>query len=554
MTSSPQSLKARDFAVRVGWAVLLIVATTEALRLFQMWLIRVENVPLRAFTIGFLLPLAFVTRRSGRRIGFLSLGLSVILSAYFLMPPHGPTLENISDGASLVFLMVTGCIVVQSIATADNNKRLRDEAQVRVNQEQVLAQIARLARSSTDPSDIRSSVAEIVALSLKADRCYFGLFDEEDGRISDEWHRDGLPTLSGGPVLSAYNEAIRQYEVSGKPVIIQDVRTDPTFKQASGTFDKLLIRSIVRVPMLSNGQVVAVLGAAMANEPRVWTDTEIDFLEVAAAETRAAVESAHEFLREKTIASTLQRGLLPRPTLDDAGLDVYVFYKAALEEAKIGGDFADAFELDADRSALVLGDVSGKGLLAATQIAAVRNMLRYVLYQNEELSNSMNALNKVLAERHLLSGFVTLFVGIYNRSHSTLTYVSCGHEPALLQGSEGEVQRLMPTGMVLGALATEEYRQATVIMSGGDTLLLYTDGASEAGPDRRSQLGVDGVSALLQSSADLPSAKARVTYVSNGVRAAAQGRLHDDVCILGAIVKPSVLSVEGYSPRFVEQD
>lgn len=251
------------------------------------------------------------------------------------------------------------------------------------------------------------------------------------------------------------------------------------------------------------------------------------------------------FHREHTIALQLQEALQrPLPSVT-AGIAVRVHYKAALtEEAGVGGDFYDVFALDKTCTALVLGDVSGKGLKAAAQVATVRNMLRAFLYSNSTVAKAVNALNHALAENNLLDGFATLFVGAYDSNSRILKYVNCGQEPTLLRrAGTVRVEKLPPTGPILGCLDGERYLEMSVTLGRGDTLAIFSDGVTEVGPSRLNMLGIEGVSALLSKAPPEEltwhverRAEAVVQRVIAGVNAAAlNGVTRDDVCLLVAI-------------------
>ena len=253
------------------------------------------------------------------------------------------------------------------------------------------------------------------------------------------------------------------------------------------------------------------------------------------------------FQREHIIANQLQDALQrPLPNMT-SGMAVRQHYEAALsEEAGVGGDFYDVFALEEGCTALVVGDVSGKGLKAAAQVATVRNMLRAFLYSKPTVAEAINNLNQTLAENNLLEGFATLFVGVYDSEAQLLKYVNCGQEPALLRrAATSMVEYLNPTGSILGCLVGELFREMTVTLAFGDALAIFSDGVTEVGPSRLEMLGVHGVSTLLETAVhtnnrvDAASvADALVLRIIAGVDAAAAGGVtRDDVCLLIAVVE-----------------
>lgn len=265
---------------------------------------------------------------------------------------------------------------------------------------------------------------------------------------------------------------------------------------------------------------------------------------------RKQAEEVRERLqqRERTIAAQLQDALIPASPPYLPGLSLGSYYRTALEEAGVGGDFHDVFALEKGCTALVVGDLSGKGLIAASQVATVRNMLRYAVYTERTLAEAMTTLNRVLAERDLLTGFATLFIGAYDHAQRTLTYVNCGQEPGLVWSEATHtIEELAPTGPVLGGYQEGEFTERVVSLFPGDVLTLFTDGLTEVGPTHKRFLEVEGVSDLLahccaanheQTTEGLPDTgpSAVVASLINGVDPYARNGIRDDIALLIGIV------------------
>ena len=250
---------------------------------------------------------------------------------------------------------------------------------------------------------------------------------------------------------------------------------------------------------------------------------------------RKALDAERERLaeRERNIASQLQDALQPALPASILRLAVASFTQPALQEAQIGGDFFDIFPLDKELYALVMGDVSGKGLAAAQQLALIRNSLRTTLYLYREPAQAAAALNTIVTAHDLLVGFVTAFVGVYDVPTGRITYCSCGHEPGLVKrAGTGAVESLLTTGPPLGVAENAAYEEERVMLASGDALLLYTDGISEAGLSRRDLLGTFGLTRLFGALPDglavLAEAEMLVTQVSDF----AGGVFRDDVAVL----------------------
>ncbi len=265
---------------------------------------------------------------------------------------------------------------------------------------------------------------------------------------------------------------------------------------------------------------------------------------------RRAMEAERERLaeRERNISRQLQAALTPALPGRIPGLALAKYYEAALEEAGVGGDFYDMFPVDKGCTALVVGDLSGKGLAAASQVATVRNMLRFALYRARTLVGALQTLNPLLAEQGLLSGFATLFVGTYDGGAGTLTYANCGQEPALVRrAGTGLVEHLVPTGPVLGSFEEGVFEQQTVTLSPGDALAIFTDGLTEVGRSRTAMLNIEGMADLLAQAAvpdEVVGAEAMAEYLARRLveganKAAEGGVMRDDVCLLVAVAEGS---------------
>ncbi len=249
--------------------------------------------------------------------------------------------------------------------------------------------------------------------------------------------------------------------------------------------------------------------------------------------------------REHAIATQLQATLLPNLPSAMPGLGLAYFYQPAWEEASVGGDFADVSRPESGCTALVVGDMAGKGLEAAAQTAVVRNMLRYALYRGRTLNGAVSCLNSLVIEQELLSGFATLFVGTFDEREKTLTYVNCGQEPALVwRADTGVVEELPYTGPLLGIKPDAEYEQREVSLNAGDIVAVFTDGLTDIGEDRRTMLGVGGVTALLQKHGAAVAARAGFPLEETAselverlmAEALGWGLVRDDVCLLLAVV------------------
>jgi len=181
----------------------------------------------------------------------------------------------------------------------------------------------------------------------------------------------------------------------------------------------------------------------------------------------------------------VQQRMIPQHPPQLPGLDLAAIYVPAYT---LGGDFYDFIELPDNNLGIVLADVSGKGVPASLTMAAVRAALRAQVDNVYYLYEVMHRLNLMLVRDTRDSEFVTLFYGVYNAATRRLTYCNAGHAPPVIL-RKGTLIELASDNMVLGVNPDEPYKQSVIDLVPGDTLLIYTDGATDAMNVRKEQFG-----------------------------------------------------------------
>ena len=182
------------------------------------------------------------------------------------------------------------------------------------------------------------------------------------------------------------------------------------------------------------------------------------------------------------VASEIQQAILPRifPPFPENAQEIDI--AASMNAAKdVGGDFYDFFRIDDDHISFVIADVSGKGVPAAIFMAVSRTLIRATGIRGVTPSECITYCNSLLVEESVNCMFVTAFYGIYNLRTGEVTYTNAGHNPPYVVKADGSIHRLPITKNVLvGFVEDFQYTEDTVQLEHGDTLLLYTDGVTEA--------------------------------------------------------------------------
>ena len=182
------------------------------------------------------------------------------------------------------------------------------------------------------------------------------------------------------------------------------------------------------------------------------------------------------------VASEIQQAILPRifpPFPENAHqLDIAASMNAAKD---VGGDFYDFFRIDEDHIGFVIADVSGKGVPAAIFMAVSRTLIRATGIRGVSPAECINYSNTLLEKESVNNMFVTVFYGIYNIKTGEVKYTNAGHNPPYVLKANGSLEKLPVSGnMAIGIFDDFEYTETTCQLAQGDTLLLYTDGVTEA--------------------------------------------------------------------------
>jgi sigma-B regulation protein RsbU (phosphoserine phosphatase) len=303
-----------------------------------------------------------------------------------------------------------------------------------------------------------------------------------------------------------------------------------------------------RLPVLLN----ATLDRDAAGEPRVVRIAMFDATERRRYERELlrATETAQEAeRRSRVLVDTLQATLVPAslPVVD--GVRLAGEYRPAGDGSEVGGDFYDAFVVDPGELWLVLGDVSGKGVEAAVVTALVRNAARALATsmpdERREPASVLSQLNELVCQ-HETSRFCTVAVVRMTRTPEgwSLVYGSGGHVPGILRHGD-QIRHVEVPGLVLGAFTEATYEQERMLLGPGDTLMLCTDGVTEA----RAREALYGEVRLSDAVADAPGRVEDLTAsILREVLELQGGRPRDDIACLAVQVTDDL----GQSPEQAE--
>ena len=180
---------------------------------------------------------------------------------------------------------------------------------------------------------------------------------------------------------------------------------------------------------------------------------------------------------EVKLARQIQRAFIPQTLPQFDGWDLAGRWETARQ---VGGDFYDVIELPDHKLGLFIGDVADKGMPAALFMALTRTLVRAAVMQTTSPAEVMRQVNDLLIPDTSLGMFVTAAYGVVDLQTNEFVYANAGHNPPLWIRGDGQIESLTRTGIALGIIESQEITERTIQLGPGESVLLYTDGITEA--------------------------------------------------------------------------
>ncbi len=395
-------------------------------------------------------------------------------------------------------------------------------------------------------NDIHKALATAISLpellQLILDRSFEVLRPEEgmillrgaDGQFALAASRR-RPGVSGDLVVS--RRIIDEVAVKNRPALVLDTALDDRFAGADSIVASG-IRSVLAVPLVDTTGTLGLITLCSRASVRQFSEQDLDMLvslasaaalrvrNVALAEEAAARKVLEH---ELAIAHEIQMAMLPRDIPERPEIQL----AARLQPARsVGGDLYD-FVLDDGRLWFIVGDVAGKSVAAALYMAVAKTLFRATVAADAGVADVVARMNRELSRENERQTFVTALVGRLVLATGAVTLVDAGHLPAVVIAPDGNLTTPPLTKcMSLGVVEDHAFAETHVVLSPGATLVLYTDGATDARRASGEQFGVDRLMQVLKESGRLaPDALVRqVTAAIERFEAGAPPE--DDVTLL----------------------
>ena len=399
--------------------------------------------------------------------------------------------------------------------------------QARSNENSLRLFLSRMTRglsSSIDTDQLIQWVADFASEMSQSAHCvvYEVIDDEIQVRATSKTGRIVIerPRMQIGQGLSGHVASTRRV------MQVPDVLHDPRFVTSASSTPPDAVR-YVGLPMLYKGELLGVL--SVYGTGKAYTEADLQLLSSFAGQAAVAIENARSYEHQREIASIMQQSFLPRERLRIPGLEAGHLYVPASEQ--VGGDYYDFQRMGPHRASFVLGDVSGKGIRAATFTAMGKYVLRAYAFEDPSPDTVLSRMNNLLATQIEPGTFITLFYGVLDLERMEVSYANAGHPDGLIYcPRSSQFTHLASTGMMVGAVPNETFESRSVGVAPGDVLVLYTDGVVEA---RRGNdlFGIDRLMATIRENASLPATDLARAIYDQTTRFQGSA-MADDTCII----------------------
>lgn len=462
----------------------------------------------------------------GRNVGAITLG----------WPEHREFSQADRD-----FMMALGR---QSVLALERVRLYEAERSARALAEQAtermgfLAEASRVLGASLDYTDTLPRLAQLAVREI-SDACTIHLVADGEFRVTGAAHRDperlealltaasrvgSSPRFLGRIIATASAAVIDDMSED----VIKEIAQSPEHAEAIAAIG---LGSVVSVPLVASGRVLGVFSLGLASGGRRYGEDDLPFVHDIAARVAVALENSLTHEARTEVARTLQQSLLPPVAPKIPGLDLATRYHSA-GEVEVGGDFFDVFPSGDGRWGVVMGDVCGRGVAAASLTALARYTVRAGAIDEGDPAQVLHLLNRAILDTDTGERFCTITHAVVEPvdTGARVTLACGGHPLPLLLRADGSVEEVGVPGTAIGLFEEIDISEVELELRRGDAIAFFTDGFTEArAPDGR--FAPDLLEAALGGAAG-GTADELAEAIDRAVLAFEGGRPRDDMALL----------------------
>lgn len=370
-------------------------------------------------------------------------------------------------------------------ALAVQSRKHIDDLNVRVDELNCIYDISQSVHKHDRVEDILGEILESIHRILKVDRLSIFIQDEQDfaGQVI---HTLGFEISDSEKIdLNTHEGVLGHVYRNGNPLLVRDYRRDLDFVPEFA--DRYRTRSFLCVPIFRDRRVVGVISAADKLSGSPFDQFELKVLTTVSAQLADSLHRFQSKIRETQLAeyrkdietaAKIQISSLPVIPPSVAGCTVATRYEACLD---VGGDFYDMIYHSDDRISFLIADVAGKGVPAALFMEYSKTLLAGLIPRFMDPVSTLVSANREIYNNTGMSLFVTVMLLQVERDYKRIRLASAGHNnQVLIRAGDHSIVNLAARGTPLGAFDKTEYLERIVDYNPGDTLVLYTDGITEA--------------------------------------------------------------------------
>ena len=297
-----------------------------------------------------------------------------------------------------------------------------------------------------------------------------------------------IRTVPEDEVPTSISRSIVDYVLGQKKAVLSQDAGDDKNLPSSASISDLKIRSVMCVPLLTPDNKALGILQLDTSDRRQFNEDDLDVLAAVASQAAISIQNAsmlesllerERLNRDLKLAEQVQKRFLPQDVPTVPGYEFFAHYQPTYE---VGGDYYDFVPLPADRMAIALGDVSGKGVAAALMMAKFSGDTRYCILTEDAPAPTATRLNSLLCAAGIEDKFITLGLCVLDAPTRKLTLTSAGHTPVIIRRADGRAEEVGQevSGLPLGIMEDSVYQQTEVQLNQGDVVVIYSDGVTDA--------------------------------------------------------------------------
>jgi len=382
----------------------------------------------------------------------------------------------------------------------------------RVEQLETCYKITSLINSELNLANLLDTIMKVAKKVMDADACSLLLVDEDTGelvfQIALSAVGEKLKTMTRLKIGEGIAGTVAE---TGEPIIIEDAYQHPKFNPAFDKKSGFETGSILCSPLKAKGKVIGVCQVIHGKKKSmVFQQSDQDLFLLLCDSAALAIHTARMHLvlmenqrmeKDMEFAQSVQESFLPTSTPQHTN---FTFAAQTHAAQVVGGDYYDFIPFDNELLGIVLGDVSGKGVPAALQMARLMSDFRYISQVDQDPAKVLAQINNTLCERSYRGMFTTAVFCILDMKTRKLSVANGGHLSLLLKRNDSIQEIGSASGTPLGILPNMQYNQEEHVLQSGDQILIFSDGVTEPKNKQEEEFGTDRLKDLFANNTASP--------------------------------------------------